>query len=51
MRMVEDAACRRVAAVVEEDVLAEGAEERGAVVRVHRKGTHEIACVLTDLRD
>jgi len=32
-------------------VLAEGREERGTVVGVHRESTHQLACVLTDLRE
>ncbi len=33
------------------DVLAEGAEERGAMMGVHRESTHQLACVLTNLRE
>ncbi len=30
-------------------MLAEGGEERGAMVGVHRESIHQLACVLTDL--
>jgi len=33
------------------NVLTESAEQRGAVVGVYRESTHQLACVLTDLRE
>ena len=32
-------------------MLAESGEEGSAVMGVHRKGTHQLACILTDLRE
>ena len=32
-------------------MLAEGREERGAMMGVHRESTHQLACVLPNLRE